>query len=84
MSVLDDFGTWKGFLAGKLQQAEEQGMSQQTVSSIAFEVGNYLSESVEAENHEEAVLRELWDAGSKEEQQVIANIMVKLVQQEGN
>ena len=84
MSVLDNFDTWKDFLSGKLQQAEEQGMSQQTISNVAYEVGNYLSKSVEAENNEEAVLRELWNAGSEEEQQAIANIMVKLVKKEGS
>lgn len=82
MSVLDNFGTWKNFLADKLQQAQEQGISQETISNVAYEVGDYLSKSVEAENKEEAVLRELWNAASKEEQKAIANTMVKLVQQQ--
>lgn len=84
MSVLDNFDTWKGFLSNKLQQAQQQGMSQQTIQNVAHEVGDYLAQSVDAKNNEEAVLRELWNAASEDEQQAIANTMVKLVQNQGN
>lgn len=84
MSIMDDFSSWKGFLANKLNQAKEQGMSDQTISNVAHEVGDYLAESVDAKNNEEAVLRELWNAASEEEQQAIANTMIKLVQNQGN
>jgi len=84
MSILDNFETWKDFLANKLEQAEEQGMSQQTITNVAHEVGDYLSKSVEAENAEEAVLKELWNAASEDEQQALASTMVKLVQNQGN
>ncbi|MEC5422626.1 DUF3243 domain-containing protein [Virgibacillus sp. C22-A2] len=84
MSVLDNFETWKGFLANRLQQAQQQGMDQETIQNVAHEVGDYLAQSVDAKNNEEAVLRELWGAASEDEQQAIANTMVKLVQNEGN
>jgi hypothetical protein len=84
MSVMDDFSSWKGFLANKLDQAMEQGMSKKTISNVAHEVGDYLAESVDAKNDEEAVLRELWNAASEDEQQAIANTMIKLVQNQGN
>ncbi|HLR66201.1 DUF3243 domain-containing protein [Virgibacillus alimentarius] len=84
MSVLDNFETWKEFLANKLNQAQAQGMSQETITNVAHEVGDYLSQSVEAKNEEEAVLRELWNAASEDEQQALASAMVKLVQNEGN
>ncbi|WP_164668934.1 DUF3243 domain-containing protein [Virgibacillus doumboii] len=84
MSVLDNFDSWKSFLANKLEQAQSQGMSQQTVSNMAYEVGNYLAQSTEAKNNEEAVLRELWNAADDQERHAIANSMVKLVQNQGN
>ncbi|MFD2628452.1 DUF3243 domain-containing protein [Oceanobacillus kapialis] len=80
MSVLDNFDSWKGFLSDKLQQAQQQGMSEKTIQSVAQEVGDYLSQSVDAKNPEEAVLRELWNAASEQEQQALANTMIKLVQ----
>lgn len=84
MSVLDDFESWKGFLANKLDQAKQQGMSDHTISNVAQEVGDYLAQSVDVKNDEAAVLRELWNAASENEQQAIANTMVKLVQNQGN
>ncbi|GAB3043891.1 DUF3243 family protein [Virgibacillus ainsalahensis] len=79
MSVLNDFNSWKGFLSGLLQQAESDGMSEQPLNGIAYEVGDYLANSVEPENSEQAVLKELWTA-SQEERQAIASTMMKLVQ----
>jgi len=84
MSILDNFETWKDFLANRIEQAQDRGMSQETIENLAHEVGDYLAQSVEAENPEEAVLRELWNSASEEEQQAIANSMIKLVQNQGN
>ncbi|MRH42649.1 DUF3243 family protein [Aquibacillus halophilus] len=83
MSVLDNFESWKDFLGDRLHQAQGQGMSQQAITEIAYDIGGYLSNQVEAKNEQEAVLRELWNVASKEEQHTIANMMVKLVQDEG-
>jgi len=83
MSILENFDSWKSFLANRLEQAKSEGMSQNTISNMAYEIGDYLAKSVDAKNDESAVLRELWNAASKEEQQAIANSMVKLVQNEG-
>ncbi|WP_138414721.1 DUF3243 domain-containing protein [Aquibacillus sediminis] len=83
MSVLDNFESWKDFLGDRLHQAQGQGMSQQAISELAYEIGGYLSNQVEAKNDQEAVLREMWNAASEQEQHAIANIMVKLVQNEG-
>ncbi len=82
MSILENFDTWKEFLADRLDQAEDQGMSQSTISNVAHEVGDYLSEHVDVKNKEAAVLKELWNVASEEEQQAIANTMIKLVKSE--
>ncbi|WP_077621907.1 DUF3243 domain-containing protein [Sediminibacillus massiliensis] len=83
MSVLENFESWKDFLGDRLHQAQGQGMSQNAINDLAFEIGGYLSKQVNAQNDQEAVLRDMWNAASKEEQHAIANIMVKLVQNEG-
>ncbi len=80
MSILENFETWKDFLSNRLEQAQNQGMSQQTITNVAYEIGDYLAQSVDAKNEEQAVLRELWNAASEEEQHAIASAMVKLVQ----
>ncbi|MFS0751782.1 DUF3243 domain-containing protein [Oceanobacillus sp. 1P07AA] len=80
MSVLDNFDSWKGFLADRLEQAQANGVDQKTIAGLAAEVGDYLAQSVNAQNPEEEVLKELWNAASEEEQQALANTMIKLVQ----
>ncbi|WP_217585548.1 DUF3243 domain-containing protein [Lentibacillus saliphilus] len=80
MSVLDNFETWKDFLSNRLEQAQSQGMDQQTISNVAYEIGDYLAKHVDAKNKEEAILRELWNAASEEERHTLANTMIKLVQ----
>lgn len=80
MSVLDNFSTWKEFLANRIDQAKDVGMSSDTITNMAKQVGDYLSENIEPENKEERVLKELWSAASEDEQRAIASTMIKLVQ----
>ncbi|MCR6111054.1 DUF3243 domain-containing protein [Bacillus sp. A301a_S52] len=81
MSVLDNWEQWKSFLGDKLEQGQHEGMDQKTVSEVAYQVGEYLSEEVTPKNEQEKVLADLWHVASEEEQHAIANMMVKLVQQ---
>lgn len=81
MSVLDDFSTWKQFLANKVEQAEAHGMSNQAMANFAQHIGDYLSKHVEPENKEERVLQQLWSVASEEEKEALANAMIKLVKQ---
>jgi len=81
LSVLDNFETWKDFLSNRLADAESQGLKEQTIQTIAHQVGDYLAENVSAKNPEEAVLKELWQVASENEQQAIANSMIKLIKQ---
>lgn len=81
MSILDNFSSWKQFLADRVDAAENHGMSEETMTNIAKQIGDYLSEHVTPENKEEQILKQLWNAASEEEQQAIANTMLKLVKE---
>jgi hypothetical protein len=78
-TVLKVFDKWKGFLSERVTQAEREGMSDETLSKIAFQIGDFLANKVDPKNDEERVLKELWDAGNEEERRTIAKLMVKLV-----
>lgn len=80
MSVLDNWDQWKDFLSDRLQQAEREGMNQNVISDVAYQVGEYLAQQVEPQNEQERVLAELWKVADEQEQHAIANMMVKLVQ----
>lgn len=83
MSVLDNWEQWKNFLGDRLNQAQKEGLSQGIISDLAYQIGDYLANQVDPKNEQERVLADLWSVASKEEQQAIANVMVKLVQNNG-
>jgi Protein of unknown function (DUF3243) len=78
-SVLKSFDKWKQFLGERVSQAEAVGMSDETVTKLAFQIGQYLEDKIDPKNEEERVLKELWDAGNEQERKTLAHLMVKLV-----
>ncbi|GGG11836.1 DUF3243 domain-containing protein [Paenibacillus abyssi] len=78
-TVLTDFDTWKQFLADRVQQAKKIGLSEETISNLAYEIGTFLDEKVDPKNDEQRALKELWDVGDAEERKTIARLMMKLV-----
>ncbi|WP_046720785.1 DUF3243 domain-containing protein [Heyndrickxia coagulans] len=83
MNVFENWDQWKNFLGDRLNQAKQQGMPQGTINKLAEQVGDYLAAQVDPKNEQERVLADLWSVASQEEQQAIANVMVKLVQNNG-
>lgn len=83
MSVLENWHQWKDFLGDRLDQGQQQGMNKGTINDLAFQIGDYLAKQVEPKNEQERILSDLWSVASKEEQQAIANLMVKLVEDNG-
>ncbi len=83
MSVLDNWGQWKDFLGSRLDQAQNEGMNNNVISDVAYQVGDYLAKNVDPKNEQERVLADLWSVADEKEQHAIANLMVKLVQNNG-
>jgi Protein of unknown function (DUF3243) len=83
MSVLDNWGQWKDFLGSRLDQAQNEGMSNNVISDVAYQVGDYLAKNVDPKNEQERVLADLWSVADEKEQHAIANLMVKIVQNNG-
>ena len=84
MSVLENWDSWKDFLANRLHHAQNDGMSNDTIDNLAYQIGGYLANQVDAKNDQERILADLWSVASKEEQHAIASSMVKLVQNNGS
>jgi hypothetical protein len=81
MSVLDNWQQWQEFLGDRLQHAQNQGMSEGAINNLAVQIGEYLANNVDPKNEQERVLSDMWSVASPQEQQAIANVMVKLVKQ---
>lgn len=80
-AVLKSFEKWKEFLSDRVKEAENKGMSEETISNLAFAIGNFLSDKIDPENKEERVLKELWDVADDNERHTIAKLMMKWVKQ---
>ncbi|MTT32875.1 DUF3243 family protein [Terrilactibacillus sp. BCM23-1] len=83
MTVLENWDQWKDFLADRLHQAESVGLSKDTITNFATQVGDYLSSKVDPKNQQERVLSDLWSVADQNEQHMIANLMIKLVDNNG-
>jgi hypothetical protein len=83
MSVLENWQQWKDFLGDRLDQGHDQGMNQETITNLAYQIGDYLAKQVDPKNEQQRVLSDLWSVASQEEQKAIANMMVKLVENNG-
>jgi len=81
-TVLKSFEKWKEFLADRINQAEHAGMSDETISKLAFQIGDFLADKIDPENKEERVLKELWEVGDEQERRTIAKLMIKWVGQQ--
>lgn len=80
MSVLHNWDEWKNFLGDRLNQAKDAGLDQNVITDLAHQIGDYLANQVDPKNEQQRVLSDLWSVADEQEQQAIANIMVKLVQ----
>jgi len=79
-TVLSNFDTWKKFLGERVTAAKSMGLNEETISKLAFEIGEFLDNKVDPKNEEERVLKELWDVGDESERKTIARMMVKLAE----
>ncbi|NIK68895.1 MULTISPECIES: DUF3243 domain-containing protein [unclassified Paenibacillus] len=80
-NVLSSFDNWKEFLSDRVAQAKNNGMSEETIKNLAYEIGSFLDEKVDPKNEQQRVLKQLWDAGDEHERKTVAGLMVKLVEQ---
>jgi hypothetical protein len=78
-TVLESFTAWKEFLSDRVTEAKGQGMTEEVINKLAFQIGEYLDKKVDPKNEEERVLKALWDVGNENERKAIASMMVKLV-----
>lgn len=79
-NVLSNFDNWKEFLSDRVAQAKNNGMSEDTIKNLAYEIGSFLDEKVDPKNEQQRVLKQLWDAGDENERKTVAGLMVKLVE----
>ncbi|MBE6067479.1 MAG: DUF3243 domain-containing protein [Clostridium lundense] len=78
MEIIDNWNDWKKTLGKAVDLGETVGMSDKTITNIAEKVGTYLSNNVNPHNDQERLLKEMWDAASENDRQVLAKLVVKI------
>ncbi|KPV39893.1 DUF3243 domain-containing protein [Alicyclobacillus ferrooxydans] len=77
-NLLENFDRWKEFLGEQVDKAQAMGMSKERITDVASKMGSFLSDKVDPKNPQERLLKQLWDAGSPDEQHTLAGLMVKM------
>ncbi|EDL66006.1 DUF3243 domain-containing protein [Bacillus sp. SG-1] len=77
--ILSSFDKFTDYLGDKVDKADKLGLNEEQKARAAQKVGDYLANHEEPKNREEKLLYELWKAGNKEEQHMLAHMLVKLV-----
>lgn len=77
--ILENFNRFKQYLSEKVQLGENMGLSDEKLAKTTEIVANYLANHEEPRNREEHLLMELWKSGSKEDQSVLARMLLEMV-----
>lgn len=77
---INTFNQWMDTLSDALSKAKAAGMSDDTITRTATELGNFLSAKIQPDIPENKLLKALWDNGTQNEKQALASMVVKLVQ----
>lgn len=80
--ILENFNRFKQYLSGKVELGENLGLSEEKLTKTTELVANYLAKHEDPRNREEKVLMELWKSGSKEEQGMLAHMLLEMVRRD--
>lgn len=77
--ILANFEQFKAYLSQQFTKGERIGLSEEMLAKATEKVANYLAEHEEPKNREEYLLKELWQAGNKEQQHQLAHMLLNMV-----
>ena len=80
--ILANFENFKQYLSSKVEMGEKMGLSEERMAQITEKVAGYLAKNEDPKNREEYLLQELWKVGEKEEQHMLAHMLLRLVKKE--
>lgn len=75
----EDWSGWRQTLAQAVSSGEKMGMGKDEIVKKAEAVGDFLSKSVDPQNPEQAILKEMWEAADDKQQQQLAEVLINVV-----
>lgn len=79
---INDWDQWKKILAEAIKNARKIGLPDKIIELASVKVGDFLSKRLCAESKEEALIKDLWDAGSPDERKVLGKLLFKIMDKE--
>lgn len=73
---------FKSVLLRAVNLADGVGLSEDTITSLATRLGDFLSKFTDPADREQRLLKELWDVGSESEQRTLARLIARMVKEE--
>ncbi len=81
IDAINDWDKWKKTLSKAVSMGETVGVSDDTIKNLGVKVGEFLTSNVEPQNHEQRLLKELFDVGNEKEREVLTSMIIKMVHQ---
>jgi hypothetical protein len=82
INTINDWDKWKKTLYNAVSMGETVGLSDDTITNLGTKVGEFLASNVDPENPQQRLLKELFDASNKREQETLTNVIIKMVEKE--
>lgn len=75
----EEWSGWRQTLAQAVNTGEAMGMGKEEMAQKAEAVGDFLATSVDPQNPEQGILKELWEAADDRQQQELAKVLINVV-----
>jgi len=80
VDVINDWDKWKKTLYNMVSMGETVGLSEDTITNLGSKIGEFLATNVDPENREQRLLKELFEAANKKEQETLTRVIIKMIQ----
>lgn len=84
INVINDWDKWKKTLYNMISMGETVGLSDDTITKLGSKIGEFLSSNVDPENREQRLLKELFEASNKREQETLTSVIIKMIEKDHN
>jgi len=80
INALNDWDKWKRTLYHTISMGETVGLSEDIIKNLGTKIGEFLASNVDPENREQRLLKELFQAANKKEQDTLTSVIIKMIQ----
>lgn len=76
---IKDWDQWKKTVNEAIKTARKVGLPDKLIELASVKVGDFLTKRLCTESKEEALIKELWDAGSPEDRKTLGKLLFKIM-----